>query len=135
MVESLSVRERELLDAISEAQSAENAAAARKASAIREFALLRAASLTSVGEVEPERVERKIVAEVAVACRVSPFQGRRRLHAALNIALSIAWPAAFAAITEAMLLRSAYLLVLSIFIVGGASVAAALGWAMLRNPS
>jgi hypothetical protein len=74
-----------LLDAISEAQSAENAAAARKASAIREFALLRAASLTSVGEVEPERVERTIVAEVAVACRVSPFHGRRRLHAARDL--------------------------------------------------
>ena len=38
MVDSLSARERELLDAISQAQSAENAAAARKASAIREFA-------------------------------------------------------------------------------------------------
>ncbi|MDT7580368.1 MAG: hypothetical protein QOK35_1632, partial [Pseudonocardiales bacterium] len=58
---------------------------ARKAAAIREFALLRAASLTSVGEVEPELVERKIVAEVAVACRVSPFQGRRRLHLARDL--------------------------------------------------
>jgi hypothetical protein len=51
MVDSLSVRERELLDAISEAQTAENAAAASKASAIREFALLRAATPTSVGDV------------------------------------------------------------------------------------
>ena len=67
MFDSLSVRERELRDAISEAQTAENLAAARKAEAIREFALLRAATLTSVGDVEPERVERKIVAEVAVA--------------------------------------------------------------------
>src|SRR3954468_19146309 len=89
MVDSLSVRERELLDAISQAQTAENSAAARKASAIREFALLRAASLTSTGEVEPERVERKIVAEVAVACRVSPFQGRRRLHAARDLHLGL----------------------------------------------
>ena len=89
MVEPLSERERELLDAISQAQSAENAAAARKAAAIREFALLRAASLTSVGEVEPERVERKIVAEVATACRVSPFQGRRRLHAARDLHLGL----------------------------------------------
>src|SRR3954451_1628784 len=89
MVESLSVRERELLDAISEAQSAENAAAARKASAIREFALVRVASLTATGEVEPERVERKIVAEVATACRVSPFQGRRRLHAARDLHLGL----------------------------------------------
>jgi Domain of unknown function (DUF222) len=89
MVDSLSLRERELLDAISQAQSAENSAAARKASAIRDFALLRAASLTSVGEVEPERVERKIVAEVAVACRVSPFQGRRRLHAARDLHLGL----------------------------------------------
>src|SRR3954454_93644 len=89
MVDSLSVRERELLDAISQAQSAENAAAARKAAAIREFALLRAAGLTSAGEVEPERVERKIVAEVAVACRVSPFQRRRRLHAARDLHLGL----------------------------------------------
>ena len=44
MVERLSARERELLDAISQAQIAENAAAARKASAIREFALARAES-------------------------------------------------------------------------------------------
>ena len=57
------------------------------------------------------------------------------LHAALNIALLVEWPASFAGITEAMVLRGAYLLVLSIFVVGGASVAAALGWAMLRNPS
>jgi Domain of unknown function (DUF222) len=89
MVDSLSVRERELLDAISQAQIAENAAAARKASAIREFALARAATLTSVGDVEPERVERKIVAEVAVACRVSPFQGRRRLHLARDLHLGL----------------------------------------------
>src|SRR5947208_1190880 len=89
MVDSLSVRERELLDAISEAQSAENAAAARKASAIREFALLRAAALTATGDVESERVERKIVAEVAVACRVSPFQGRRRLHLARDLHLGL----------------------------------------------
>src|SRR3954454_22043197 len=89
MIDSLSVRERELLDTISQAQSAENAAAAQKASAIREFALLRAAGLTSVGEVEPERVERKIVAEVAVACRVSPFQGRRRLHLARDLHLGL----------------------------------------------
>jgi hypothetical protein len=80
--DSLAVCERELLDAISEAQIAENAAAARKADAIREFALARASSLTSTGDVEPERVERKIVAEVAGACRVSPFHGRRRLHLA-----------------------------------------------------
>ena len=89
MVDSLSVGERELLDAIAQAQIAENAAAARKPSAIREFALLRAATLTSVGDVEPERVERKIVAEVAVACRVSPFQGRRRLHLARDLHLGL----------------------------------------------
>jgi hypothetical protein len=89
MVDSLSERERELLDAISQAQIAENAAAARKASAIREFALARAASLTSVGDVEPEWVERKIGAEVAVACRMSPFQGRRRLHLARDLHLGL----------------------------------------------
>ena len=89
MVESLSSRERELLDAISSAQIDENRAAAQKASAIREFALARAAALTSVGDVEPERVERKIVAEVAVACRVSPSQGRRRLHLARDLHLGL----------------------------------------------
>jgi hypothetical protein len=89
VVDSLSSRERELLDAISEAQTVENAAAARKASAIREFALLRAAALTSVGEVEPEKVEQKIVAAVAVACRVSPFHGRRRLHLARDLHLGL----------------------------------------------
>jgi Domain of unknown function (DUF222) len=89
MFDSPSGRERELLDAISQAQAAENAAAARKALAIREFALARAATLTSVGDVEPERVERKIVAEVAVACRVSPFQGRRRLHLARDLHLGL----------------------------------------------
>jgi Domain of unknown function (DUF222) len=87
--DSFSVREQELLDAIASAQTAENAAAARKAEAVREFALARAASLTSVGEVEPETVERKIVAEVAVACRVSPFQGRRRLHLARDLHLGL----------------------------------------------
>jgi hypothetical protein len=81
--------EGELLDAIASAQAAENAAAARKTEAIREFALMRAAELTSVGDVEPERVEQKIVAEVAVACRVSPFQGRRRLHMARDLHLGL----------------------------------------------
>jgi hypothetical protein len=89
MFDSLSHRERELLGAITEAQIAENAAAARKAEAVREFALARAAALTSTGDVEPERVERKIVAEVAVACRVSPFQGRRRLHLARDLHLGL----------------------------------------------
>lgn len=89
MVDSPSARERELLDAISAAQVAENMAAARKASAIREFALARASSLTSVGAVEPEKVERKIVAEVAVACRMSPFHGRRRLHLARDLHLGL----------------------------------------------
>jgi hypothetical protein len=88
MVESLSVRERELLGAISQAQIAENLAA-RKAEAIREFALLRAAALTSTGDVEPEKVERRIVAEVAGACRVSPFQGRRRLGLARDLHLGL----------------------------------------------
>lgn len=83
------MREKELLDAISRAQTDENAAAARKAEAIREFALLRAATLTSGDDVDPEHVERKIVAEVAVACRVSPFQGRRRLHAARDLHLGL----------------------------------------------
>ena len=78
-----------MLDAISAAQLAENAAAAQKAEVIREFALLRAAALTSVGDVEPEKVERKIVAEVAVACRVSPFQGRRLLHLARDLHLGL----------------------------------------------
>jgi Domain of unknown function (DUF222) len=89
MTNSLSVRERELLDAISAAEVAENAAAARKASAIREFALLRVAALTSVGDVEPERVERKIVSEVAEACRVAPFHGRRLLHLARDLHLGL----------------------------------------------
>ena len=89
MFDSLAARERELLDAISEAQIAENRAAARKASAIREFALVRAVALTSVGDVEPERVERKIVADVAVACRVSPVHGRRRLHLARDLHLGL----------------------------------------------
>ena len=39
--------------------------------------------------MEPEKVERKIVAEVAVACRVSPFQGRRRLHLARDLHLGL----------------------------------------------
>jgi hypothetical protein len=89
MFDSLSAHERELLDSITSAQVAENAAAARKAEAVREFALARAASLTSVGDVEPERVERKIVAEVAVACRVSPFHGCRRLHLARDLHLGL----------------------------------------------
>src|SRR3954469_4624455 len=51
--------------------------------------MARAAAWTEVGDVERERVERKIVAEVAVACRVSPFQGRRRLHAARDLHLGL----------------------------------------------
>ena len=89
MVDALSLHERELRDAIAAAQIAENLAAARKAEAIREFALARASSLTSTRDVEPERVERKIVAEVAMACRVSPFQGRRRLHLARDLHLGL----------------------------------------------
>ena len=54
------------------------------------------------------------------------------LHAAVNIAYSVAWPGDFADITQAMLLRSAWLFVMSLFALGGTSVALMLAWAVLK---
>ena len=54
------------------------------------------------------------------------------LHAAVNIAYSVAWTPELGAITQPMLLRSAWLFVMSLFALGGTSVALMLGWAFLR---
>ncbi len=54
------------------------------------------------------------------------------VHTALSCWYAVSWPAQLEAITQAMLLRSALLLVASFFLVGAVSVGAALCWLFFR---
>jgi hypothetical protein len=55
-------------------------------------------------------------------------------HAALNIAYALLGTEAPAGVPYATLLRSAWLLLSSLFAVGGVSVAVMLAWSLLREP-
>jgi len=64
---------------------ARNALAAEHADAILVFARAHAVSRTASGTVEPEALERSIAAQVGLACRVSPREGRRRVRIARDL--------------------------------------------------
>ena len=54
------------------------------------------------------------------------------LHTLVNILYSVPLPTSLADVTEPMILRSAYLLVLSLFTLGGVSVAAMAAWGFIK---
>ena len=70
--------EADLLGRVARLEEMRNALAAEHAEAVLAFARAHAASRTASGTVEPEALERSIAAQVGLACRVSPHEGRRR---------------------------------------------------------
>ena len=55
------------------------------------------------------------------------------LHAAVNCWYAVSWPAQLDAVTQATLLRAAFLFVASFVLVGAVSVGAALLWLFFRE--
>ncbi len=60
-------------------------AATEQAEAILAFAHAEAEAATAGGEVEPEKLERSIAAQVGLACKVSPTEGRKRVRVARDL--------------------------------------------------
>ncbi|WP_246085708.1 HNH endonuclease [Pseudonocardia hydrocarbonoxydans] len=74
-----------LVARITELEERKAAIAAEQSEAILEFARAHAASQTAGGTVDPEALERSIAAQVGLACRVSPTEGRRRVRIARDL--------------------------------------------------
>ncbi|MBP2365686.1 HNH endonuclease signature motif containing protein [Pseudonocardia parietis] len=77
--------EAELIDQIQQIESLQNSLAALQANRIRAFARAHVSARISAGVVEPEKLERAAVAQIALACRVSPTEGRSRLRVARDL--------------------------------------------------
>ena len=69
--------EAELIDELARVQRLKSSLEALQASLARAFGRRHVASQTASGRVEPDRLERSVVAQVASACRTSPYQGRK----------------------------------------------------------
>ncbi|MGE3288167.1 MAG: DUF222 domain-containing protein, partial [Pseudonocardia sp.] len=82
---TVSVEQHHLAE-IARLERLKNQIAAEQAEAIREFARAHVESQRSAGvAVEPEQLERSIVAQVGLACRVAPAEARRRLRVARDL--------------------------------------------------
>src|SRR5689334_21718787 len=77
--------EADLLARVARLEQMRNAPAAQHAEAILAFARAHAVSQTASGTVEPEALERSNAAQVGLACRVSPREGRRRVRVARDL--------------------------------------------------
>ena len=69
--------EAELIDQLAKAERLKSSLEALQASLARAFGRRHVASQTASGQVEPEKLERGVVAQVASACRTSPYHGRK----------------------------------------------------------
>ncbi|TCK27523.1 HNH endonuclease [Pseudonocardia endophytica] len=80
------VERAELIDGIAELEAAIATAQAAQAAWIRTFARAEAAhQLERGGLTEPEKIQRTIAAQVGLACRVSPTEGRTRVRVARDL--------------------------------------------------
>ncbi len=75
----------ELIDGIAELEAAKSALEAAQAEWVRAFARAEAAHQIDAGLTEPEKIQRSIAAQVGMACRVSPTEGRARLRDARDL--------------------------------------------------
>ena len=82
---SESLSRAELVDGIAELEAAKNALDAAQAEWTLAFARAEAAHQIDRGPTEPEKIERSIAAQVGMACRVSPTQGRARVRVARDL--------------------------------------------------
>ncbi|GAA3229796.1 HNH endonuclease signature motif containing protein [Pseudonocardia petroleophila] len=74
-----------LIERIALLEERKAAIAAEQSEAVLEFATAHAESQIAAGEVDPEALERSIAAQVGLACRVSPTEGRRRVRIARDL--------------------------------------------------
>ncbi|MDN5855135.1 MAG: hypothetical protein L0I76_13150 [Pseudonocardia sp.] len=76
------VSEAQLVDRIARLESLQHQVAALQSESVYVFARRHVASRIASGVVEPEKLERSIAGQVALACRVSPAEGRKRVRRA-----------------------------------------------------
>ncbi|QNG54668.1 DUF222 domain-containing protein [Pseudonocardia petroleophila] len=74
-----------LIERIAQLEERKAAIAAEQSEAVLAFATAHAESQTAAGDVDPEMLERSIAAQVGLACRVSPTEGRRRVRIARDL--------------------------------------------------
>ncbi|MFB9384128.1 DUF222 domain-containing protein, partial [Pseudonocardia petroleophila] len=74
-----------LVERIALLEERKAAIAAEQSEAVLAFAIAHAESQTAAGDVDPEALERSIAAQVGLACRVSPTEGRRRVRIARDL--------------------------------------------------
>lgn len=77
--------EAEWIDRIAQLESLQHRLASVQSAAMYAFARQHAATRAASGAVEPEKLERSISAQIALACRVSRTEGRKRLHMARDL--------------------------------------------------
>ena len=84
-VDTESCGESELIDQIQQIESLQNSLAALQANRIRAFARTHVDARISTGVVDPDKLERGVIAQIGLACRVSPTEARSRLRAARDL--------------------------------------------------
>lgn len=77
--------EAELVDQIAQLQVLQNSIAALQTARVRAFARAHVAARTASGRVEPEKLERSVRAQVAVATRTSPTVAAARIRTARDL--------------------------------------------------
>ncbi|SFM70628.1 protein of unknown function [Pseudonocardia ammonioxydans] len=84
-VDAESCGESELIDQIQQIESLQNSLAALQANRIRSFARTHVDRRIRSGVVDPDKLERGVIAQLGLACRVSPTEARSRLRAARDL--------------------------------------------------
>ncbi len=74
-----------LIDGIADLEAAKSALEAAQADWMRTFARAEAANRIEDGSTEPEKIERSVAAQIGLACRVSPTEGRTRVRVARDL--------------------------------------------------
>ena len=77
--------ESELIDQIQQIESLQNSLAALQANRIRSFARTHVDRRIRSGVVDPDKLERGVIAQLGLACRVSPTEARSRLRTARDL--------------------------------------------------
>lgn len=80
-----SCTEAELVDRIARLESLQHQIAALQSAAIHDFARRHVGSRIASGVVEPKEVGRSIAGQIALACRVSPTEGGKRMRMARDL--------------------------------------------------
>ena len=75
----------QLIDRTAELETLQHQLAAVQSETTLAFARAHAADRTKAGEVEPEKLERSIAAQIGLACHVSPTEGRKRVRTARDL--------------------------------------------------